>query len=199
MSCKSGAGSVAEAMHNYGKSSYSRDGYMPAYMPSVGLSYDQRYQPASSRSQYSQTAAPMSMTNNFYNYYSNRNAPSLAGPSMNPSMSSMHADDNYYSSFAYQQRQCYPEDRRMMHTYQKNPNEDLDMHMNFAGNKSTQGSFHHQSNWAMPYPRSAFSHHQNVMNGTNGKKENPAATSSEVQPYLGWDIYLSVKTSIPCF
>jgi hypothetical protein len=192
MSCRSGAGSAAEAMHNYWMSGvgFPRDGHISNTLSSQGHSYHY-HQPATSTRSRPYLAAPMASVNNLYNSYSNRND-LVVGP-MNPSMSSRNAEDDTSihdsSSAVYQHRQYHPDSTRFMHTNQNFPNEYVGMRSSLVGSINMQGSFHPQTNWpaTMPsYPRSHNHHNSTIMTNGNtdhdGKYGNPSATS-EAKPY----------------
>lgn len=191
MSCRSGAGSAAEAMHNYWMSGvgFPRDGHISNTLSSQGHSYHY-HQPATSTRSRPYLAAPVASVNNLYNSYSNRND-LVVGP-MNPSMSSRNAEDDTSihnsSSAVYQHHQYHPDSTRFMHTNQNFPNEYVGMRSNLVGSINMQGSFHPQTNWpaTMPYPRSHNHHNSTIMTNGNtdhdGKYGNPSATS-EAKPY----------------
>ena len=137
MSCRSGAGSAAEAMHNYGQSGVingmpvapgafssasfgfmSHHGYMPP-MSKVSAAGGYSYPHASG--QYPTQPAPMA--NGFYNSYSsnsNYNASAPGGSatrSVNNAPMPMYANENFnhpYSSHQYP----YPQGGRTMNFFQ---------------------------------------------------------------------------------
>jgi hypothetical protein len=172
MSCRSGAGSAAEAMHDYGQSgvvsgipvapgafSSASFGFMPphGYMPpmsKVPAAGGYSYPPSSG--QYPTQPAPMA--NGFYNSYSsnsNNNASASGGSATRPVNNApmpMYANENFNHPYSSYHQYAYPQGGRMMNNYQnytsRSSNGYPDMRMNSTAghNGAMNDSFQEQQN-----------------------------------------------------
>jgi len=175
MSCKTGAGSAAEAMHDYGQSGVvagipvasghpsASFGFMPppphGYMPPMsrnpaagGYSYPQ------ASGQYPTQSAPITMTNGFYNnsYSSiaNKNTSASGGSTTGPVNNApmpMYANENSNYPYSPYHHYPYPQGGRMMNNcYQ-----------------------HYRSSNGYPGMRiNATAGHNGTMNGSSQKHQN---------------------------
>jgi len=178
MSCKSGAGSAAEAMHDYGQSGVvagipvasghpsASFGFMPphGYMPPMSRN------PAAGGYSYPQASGqyPRSSANDFYKSHAN-------GSMDNGSMPMVANDGFYYPSSYYQHQYPYQQGGMMMNNYQSyssgsnnghHPGMRMDSTSAGLNGSSRHGSFNEQNDWPVPFSGSRHvSFDQSARNG----------------------------------
>ena len=176
MSCKSGAGSAAEAMHDYGQSGVINGMPVASAHPSASFGFmpPHGYMPPTPRGPgaggYSYPHAseqyPRSSANDFYN--SNVNG------SMDNGSMAMGANDGFYYPSSYYQQQQYPYSQggMMMNNYQNYSSGSTNGHhpgmrmdSRSAGHDGRHGSFHEKNDYSMPFSRHV-SFDQSARNGS---------------------------------